>query len=212
MALLAVFTRWQPPWIGDDPTSLWQFVLYAPLVSAFTTAALLASAHLPLYVAIGVDRRSFTLAAALGGTPAMVANAGVSALGFAMERALVFPPGIEPSLADVHLFTTTDQYGLVVTEMLIALPAAWATGWLIAVGYYRLGWLWGTVALPATFAPTWLVTAAIATSRVPGTDLVLGTGTRIMTALIALVLSGVVIDRATRDLELRGTTTWLITG
>ncbi len=212
VVLSVVATGWRPAWLDEVTVSLWQFVLYAPVVASFALGVVLVAVHLPLHVANGIDRRSFTRAAAVAAAPAIMASAAVAAIGFAVERAVLVTAVADPALVERHLFTATDQYGLVVVEMLVAIVTAWTAGWLVSVGYYRFGWWRGTLLLVLVLLPTGVVQLALSTGRVLGTDLVLGASGRVAVAMAVVVLMAVVVDRATRGLELRGTSTWQVTG
>lgn len=207
VGLFGVVPAVRPSWLGDDPVSLWQFFLYAPMVGMFILGGVLVTIQLPLYVANGIGRRGFVRAAALAASPAIVANALVGTAGFALERTLLFTAAVEPELIEAHLFASTDQYLLVFVELLVALPTAFAASWLIGGAYYRFGWLRATLAVPLLIVPAFAMKIAL-TGSIPWSAGSVSTGARVVLALGVLGATAVAVDRMTRDLELHGTSTW----
>jgi hypothetical protein len=84
--------------------------------------------------------------------------------GYLIERAVSAGPGMSQTLQRQHLFDTTVQIHLVLTEYALVFAAYWLSGWLIGIGYYRFG--------------PWLGTLFIVPAMLPasGVEVLLGTG------------------------------------
>lgn len=208
-ALLLGLVVVQPAWLADVRASLWQFVLWAAAVHSLVHAVIAVAVHLPVYVAGGIDRRTFVRAAWLSHLATLVVALVVGLGGMAVERAVLVPAGLEPGLSVGHLYGATDQYALVAAELVLTMTAAWSLGWLVALAYYRAGWLRGTLGALLALVPAVLVVGLL-DARGAGTTSVLGL--RVLGAFAAVVVAAVVADRLTATTELRGTSTWMRAG
>ena len=119
-------------------------------------------AYLPTYVAHGVTRRRFTVAAMLTGGGLAVAAAVYVAAGLLVERLLFAARDTGgPRLVNSHLFDSAGQVHLVVVEYGLAFLAYLVTGWLVGTVYYRYGGRRGTLLAPLALLPLAAVEALI---------------------------------------------------
>jgi hypothetical protein len=94
---------------------------------------------LPLFVAHGVTRRSFSLGAAAFLVLFSGAFALIITLGYGIEYALYPAHHLPIKLVAPHIFSSTTQLPLVFLESLLVLLAHMTSGLLIGSGFYRLG-------------------------------------------------------------------------
>lgn len=212
MILATIVLVANPEWHALVATSHWQFFSWIPPVSSFVVAIVAMVIRLPLYVALGVDRRTIAVAAGLAHVPAIIASTLFVLAGFMVERFLLAPDGVALAVEGGHLYTATDQYGLIAVETGVGTVLGWLVGWLVALGYYRFGWLRGSLLLLA-----WAVLAAVVEGALVGGSVfrraaALPTAGRVAVVVGVLVAMAWALDRLTWQAELRGTTTWMITG
>ena len=165
---------------GRVEASTWETLDQGPRWFLFAMGIVGVAGWFTAHVANGMTRRSFTVI--LGATTALTAvgYAAVTTLGFVVERAVFAARGWSTDLRSEHLFTATDQLGLVATENLVMLLVYGASGMLVGAVYHRAGGWWGTLALPLTVGPVllaeglvgagWLGTvlgSAVAPDRLP---------------------------------------------
>ncbi|MFS8520193.1 MAG: hypothetical protein FWJ87_02110 [Micromonosporaceae bacterium] len=164
--------------------------------------------YLPTYVAHGVTRRRFTVAATLAGGGLAVSAAVYLAAGLVVERVLSAAIGAgEAQLINSHLFDSASQVHLVVVEYVLAFLAYLVTGWLLGSVYYRFGGWRGTLLAPLALLPLAAVEALIATVDELAGLLGAGPGAAVPLAAglgLAAVTAGLLTVRVTvRDVPLR---------
>ncbi|HLV59210.1 MAG TPA: hypothetical protein VKY81_10145 [Natronosporangium sp.] len=167
--------------------------------------------YLPTYVAHGVTRRRFTVAATLAAGGLAAAAAAYLAAGLLVERVLSVAGGAgAPRLANAHLFDSTGQVHLVVAEYGLAFLAYLVTGWLLGSVYYRYGGWRGTLLVPLALVPLAAVEVLInAVDELAG---LLGTGPHLAVPLaaglgLAVVAAGLLAVRVVvRDAPVRPAT------
>ena len=139
---------------GQPDRSIWAYsgttVRWVLLVLGILVAPLL----FRVAVAHGVTRRGFAAACATGFGLLAAATGCYMAVGFLVERAFYAAGDHPTTLMQPHLFDSTDQLHLVFAEYALLAGACLVTGWLVGVGYLRLGWFFGTLALPLAIFPT----------------------------------------------------------
>lgn len=198
----------RPTWLTSVEVSLWQFVLWAVPVNSAVQAIVTVATQLPLYVAGGVDRRTFLRAALLHHLVHVAIAVVLGVAGFAVERAALVPAGLEPGLVQGNLYAATDQHALVAIQLALLMSAAWWVGWLVALAYYRAGWWRGTLGALLAVGPPILVLGLLdAGGPSDGQPVV-----PVLGAFAAIAVAGVVADRLTATTELRGTSTWMRAG
>lgn len=182
---------------GDADASAWHWAASTPKGLLLILGAALATVDLPRWVAHGITRRAFALAAGAVTAALAVAGGVLITAGYAVEAAL-HGAGSPPALDGAHLFATTAQWHLILGEYTL-LYAAWAvSGWLAGAGYYRWGWRGGTLFIVPAALPL-VVAEALARSNWPAT------GTTVtLIAIVAVVLAGAVAAyRVVGDMPLR---------
>lgn len=162
---------------GDFDTSPWEFAGGTPKAMMLGLGAFMCTWHLPQWVGHGIPRRAFSLAAGSVVAGGALAGAILIAIGYAIESVVAAPK----VWAHGHLFTSGEQWHVIVVEYTL-LFVAWAvSGWLAGAGYYRWRWRAGTLfvvvaALPLVAAealaraawPSALATSAIVAVVVAG--------------------------------------------
>lgn len=112
---------------------------------------------LPVHVAAGMTRRTFTRAALAVHAGTGVAYALVLVALAALERELHHAAGWGWRVADAVLADETSPAGLLLAELALVCVAANVSGLLVGIVYRRVGGWWATLALPLTAAPVPLV-------------------------------------------------------
>jgi hypothetical protein len=104
-------------------------------------------------VAHGITRRGFAAASAAGIGLLAAITGCYMVIGYLVERAFYAAGDHPTTLMQPHLFDSTGQVHLIFAEYALLAGASLVTGWLVGVGYLRLGWFFGTLALPLTAIP-----------------------------------------------------------
>lgn len=119
----------------------------------FVMGIMITPIMLPLFVAHGVTRRSFSLGAAAF----LVLYSGVFALivtaGYGIEYIFYSANHLPIKLVAPHMFSSTAQLPLVFVEASLVLMAHMTSGLLIGSGFYRLGWWFGLLFLIPALLP-----------------------------------------------------------
>lgn len=182
---------------GSIHSSTWQWASTAPKVMLLLVGLLLVTAVLPRWVSHGISRRAFSLAAGVVTTGAALVGAVFIAAGFAVESLVYGATGWQQVIDSPHLFTSPDQWHLIIVEHVLLFMAWSATGWLAGAGYYRWDWWRGTLFGVAAALPL-LIAEAIASTGSPGTALPALLGVErfplplVMSGLVAVVIAGLV--------------------
>lgn len=139
----------------DEPTvSVVQFGRQSATWYPFAIAVLLASAHLPAHVAVGMTRASFVRGALLA---ALVMGAFYTAVftgAMALEGVVYDAAGWQHRITDTSWFTRDPgDLGAVAAGMFAGVVVAHGSGYLVGVVYQRVGGWWGTLLLPLTAGP-----------------------------------------------------------
>ena len=170
VVLAVVFDR-----VEQVEGSVWETLDQGPKWFLFSMAILVVAGFFPAHVANGMTRRSFTAALAVTMAVTSAAYAVVVAIGYLVERAIFVPRGWPVTVRAEHLFTRTDQVGLIATESLVVLLVYAASGMAVGAAYYRAGGWWGTLTLPLTVGPVFLAELAVGSGWIgTGLDEVLG--------------------------------------
>jgi hypothetical protein len=119
----------------------------------FVVGIMITPTMLPLFVAHGVTRRSFSLGAAAflalySGVFALIVTAG-----YGIEYVFYSAYHLPIKLVAPHMFSSTAQLPLVLAEALLVLMAHMTSGLLIGSGFYRLGWWFGLLFLIPAILP-----------------------------------------------------------
>ncbi len=161
VVLTVVFDR-----VDRVEASTWETLDQGPRWFLFAMSIALVVGYLPAHVANGMTRRSFTVALAATAAVTTVGYAGVTTLGYVVERAVFGARGWPTDPRGEHLFTSTDQLGAVAVENVVALAVYAASGMLVGASYYRAGAWWGTLALPLTVGPVLVAESVLRTGWV----------------------------------------------
>ncbi len=113
------------------------------------------------HVASGRTRRSLITNAAVAVVLTAVVYAALTTVAFQVERPIYIERGWPLTSQTGHVFTSSDQVGLVLAESFGITGALGMAGLAIAAGFRRLGALRGTLALPLTAGPALAATAAL---------------------------------------------------
>jgi hypothetical protein len=138
---------------GTIRHSVWEDASTPAAWFLFAAGVLTVPVLLPVFVAHGITRRTFAVAGGLLVAGASVLGAAYLAACYLAERAVFAAAGRSPELQGTHLFSDTGQVQLVLAESALLLAGYQLAGWLVGIGYYRLGGLRGTLALPLTLLP-----------------------------------------------------------
>ena len=192
--------------LGAVESSTWQWASTAPKVLMLIAGILLASVLLPQYVSYGVSRRAFSLAAGLVTSIFILTGALLMVAGYAVEAFVHDAVGWPYAIDTEHLFTGVGQPHLIFLESTL-LFVAWATtGWLTAAGYYRWGWLRGSMfCIPAALP----LVAAEALMTAFGRQQV--TLPLVVAGMVVAALAGAVASyHVSKDMPLRHGAGWTI--
>lgn len=140
-----------------DPVSMsaMAFTHHGALWFPFSIAIILAVTYLPIHVANGMTRRSFSQAAILVSVVVAVLNAAIA------TAALLVEEQIYDALGWIH-GSNNESAGILVFEdgvltyalgLLLLFLGGQISGSLIGIAYYRLGGIAGTLALPLSMLP-----------------------------------------------------------
>lgn len=141
---------------GHVDASVWAgmsgFVPYLVLVGGLMAAVY----YLPMLVVHGLTRRDIVAGAAVALVAVSLAAAvAVTAL-FALEH-LVYGwadlAHVLPGDDSRRIYDTPDQYGLILLEGVALFVPSAVSGLLVGAGYYRSGWVLGTLFLPIALLP-----------------------------------------------------------
>jgi hypothetical protein len=133
----------QSVWEGASTPTSW--LLFAGGIACAMTV--------PVFVAHGVTRHTVTSAAGLLTLIVAAAAAVYITAGYLLER-VIHPAGdLPPRLSGTHLFESTSQFHLMLTEHALLFAGYFVAGWLVSTAYYRFGMLRGTLLLPVTLLP-----------------------------------------------------------
>lgn len=120
----------------------------------FSIAIILSVTYLPIHVANGMTRRSFTRAALLVNVVVGVLNAVITTLALLVEREIYDRLGWVHGGTDGSGVPVLDggvlTYGL---GLVLLFTAGQVSGSLVGISYYRLGGWVGTLALPLSLLP-----------------------------------------------------------
>jgi hypothetical protein len=123
-----------------------------PKYVLFSYGLIMLTTMLPLYVSFGVTRRHYMLANVLFSLVVTVGIGVVLVAAFAIERYFLAANGLLAGIKSYPLHSWADVVPLFLQMWLVFL-AHLVAAWLIAVGYWRAGPLWGTVLLPVAVIP-----------------------------------------------------------
>lgn len=143
------------------------------------------------HVASGRTRRSLITNGALAVALTAAAYAVLTTVAFQVERPIYIERGWPLTWRTGHVFTSSDQVGLVLVESFLITGALGMAGLAVAAGYRGLGALRGTLALPLTAGPALLATAALELRAGSGIGANLGiTGLSATATLVVLAVLG----------------------
>jgi hypothetical protein len=143
---LAVFT--------DIRTSAWEWVsTSAPKWFLLVLSIIAAVGALPMYLAQGITRRHFALASLAVGVPVALVFGIISLAGYGVEYLTFSATGLLSEQTSSYPIGSVGDGLAVVGEATVSLLAWMATGWLIGLGFYRFGALWGLLFLPVASVP-----------------------------------------------------------
>jgi hypothetical protein len=133
---LAVFT--------DIRISTWQWAsLTPPKVFLLVIGIIAAGVELPMFIAQGITRRHYGLACLAATGVTVVAFAGFGLAWYGVEYLTLSATGLASELASPYPVGSVVD-GLAVFVQAVVVLLAWTgTGWLVGLGFYRFGPLWG---------------------------------------------------------------------
>lgn len=142
------------------------------------------------HVASGRTRRSLITAGAVAITLTAAVYGALLTLAFQVERPVYLERGWPLQWRTGHVFTSSDQVGLVFAESFLIAGTLGLAGLAIAAAYRAWGPVRGTLALPLTAGPLLLATAALALRESSGIGSTLGvvglSAPMTLTVLVAL--------------------------
>jgi len=145
------------------------------------------------HVASGRTRRSLVTASITAVLLTAVAYAALLTVAFQLERPVYERHGWPLDTPTGHIFTSSDQVGLVLVESFAIAAALGLSGLAVGAGYRRFGWWRATLALPLTAGPSLLALAALELRESSGLGAALGvTGLPAAATLVALAALGTV--------------------
>lgn len=170
---------------------------------------LLVSTHLPVYVAHGVTRRVFALAALAFATAVAFAFSVWAMLGFGVEHLILADLGLLGGLAEPYPVQSIGAGLRLMLELTLVDLVYVCCGWLIGSLYYRFGGWTGTLLLPPAVIPV-LVAEGGFGEKWLGTVIVAVTGLKpppygvgLLIALAAVAVTMAAIHILTRSIPLR---------
>lgn len=188
----------------DISTSGMAYTHHAALWFPFSLAVIVTVVYLPIHVANGMTRRSFTWAALAAVVLVAFINATVSTVALVIERSIYDGLGWQHGAVDQEgeLFANgVLGYGL---GLLLLFAAGQLSGSLVGIAYYRLGGWVGTVLLPLTLLPIATVGFVGLGSTLQwqpwgwAADLAVGP----LLTVAVLIVGAIVFQRLTRDVAI----------
>lgn len=105
---------------------------FAGGVGVYATAV-----YLPLYIAHGYTRREAARQLPVASVGTILLLAALMTAGYGIERLVYTAAGWPQTLEQQHLFTSPDQYGLILVEFTLLLAVWAAAGALAGAAFYR---------------------------------------------------------------------------
>lgn len=133
--------------------SIWDYGTQSPKYFSMAVGISIVPAYVNAMVAQGVTRRMFSVAASIFLTVAAVLTAVLWVVGYQIERVVYDWQGWSQAMENRHLFTSTSQVGLIFAEFALLVVSHEATGWLLGVTFYRLGFWRGLAMVPLSLVP-----------------------------------------------------------
>jgi hypothetical protein len=212
LALVFVTIGWLMERLGTLDRSVWEMAGTAPRWGLFVLGIVFATMYLPVLVAHGVTRRAAALAGGAAGLLLGLVAAAVMLAGYLVERAVYIGIDRAQYLEREHLFRTPVEAHLVLTEYALVFVAYLVSGWLVGIGYYRFGWILGTLFLVPAMTPAAGVDAVLSAGWTDSvlTHVNIGSGNiPAATGLgLALIVSGAAVAyTVTRTIAIKPRTT-----
>jgi len=133
--------------------SVWDYGTQSPKYFSMAFGISLVPVYVNLMVAQGITRRMFSVASSIFLTTAALITAVLWVVGYQIERAVYDWQGWSQAMDNRHLFTDTSQAGLIFAEFALLVVSHEATGWLLGVTFYRLGFWRGLALVPVSLVP-----------------------------------------------------------
>ncbi|MFB6722138.1 hypothetical protein ACFCV3_18325 [Kribbella sp. NPDC056345] len=133
--------------------SVWDYGTQSPKYFSMAVGISLVPAYVNALVAQGVTRRMFSVAAGIFLTVAALLTAVIWVVGYQIERVVYDWQGWSQAMENRHLFSSTSEVGLIFAEFALLVVSHEATGWLLGVTFYRLGFWRGLAMIPLSLVP-----------------------------------------------------------
>ncbi|TDD44740.1 hypothetical protein E1263_40150 [Kribbella antibiotica] len=133
--------------------SIWDYGTQSPKYFSMAVGISLVPAYINAMVAQGVTRRMFSVASSIFLTTAALTTAVLWVIGYQIERWVYSAQGWPQAMENRHLFTSTSQIWLIFAEFALLVVSHEATGWLLGVSFYRLGFWRGLALVPLALIP-----------------------------------------------------------
>ncbi|WP_405061801.1 hypothetical protein OG474_09170 [Kribbella sp. NBC_01505] len=133
--------------------SIWDYGTQSPKYFSMAVGISIVPTYITAMVAQGVTRRMFSVAASIFLTVAALLTAVLWVVGYQIERFVYDWQGWSQTMENRHLFTSTSQIGLIFAEFALLVVSHEATGWLLGVTFYRLGFWRGLAMVPVSLLP-----------------------------------------------------------
>ncbi|MEU4191265.1 hypothetical protein AB0E69_05150 [Kribbella sp. NPDC026611] len=133
--------------------SMWDYGSASPKYFSLALGVTLGPAYVALLVAQGVTRRMISVAAGIYLTGSAASTALLWVLVYQFEHLLYRSQGWSQTLSNPHVFTSPTQVGLIFAEFFLQILSHEATGWLLGITFFRLGFWRGVLLLPLSFVP-----------------------------------------------------------
>ncbi|KGM13884.1 hypothetical protein [Cellulomonas bogoriensis] len=148
---VAILTRFA---FGQPQESMAQFGRQALVWFPFSIAIGAVSSYLPVHVASGMTRRSYTAGVLLGTAVLTAGFAAGAAVVLLLERGVYQVAGWSHGISEWDpLYRSVTQVHLVLADHVALTGTAMVAGLLVGTTYYRYGPWVGTLSLPLTVGP-----------------------------------------------------------
>lgn len=196
------------PRIGDLETSTWEFFGLGWLRWVqFAAGCVLAYSSFPMLVAQGLTRRRVAQGSLVGiGVLGAVGAAVITAV-YVVEGIVFSVLDIDHVVSEHHLFDVPGQWWWVAVESFLVYAVYMASGWFIALGFYRWNTVAGVLLIVPGLVPIVVVESALSSSILPEnieeviTDVPVAAA--VLIAFATFAVTAAVTSRIMRDTPLR---------
>ncbi len=193
---------------GQLDSSIWEFAgLSWTRWVQFAAGCVLAYSTFPVIVAQGLTRRRVAQGSIAGITLLAAIGAAFITVVYVAELVVFGMADVDPGMSERHLFDAPGQLWWVAVETWLVYAVYMASGWFIALAFYRWGTIVGLLLIVPGLLPVAVVESALSSSLLPesvdSVFLDLPVGAAVAVGLATWVATVAVTTRLLRDTPLQ---------